>query len=160
MQVVQGFEAQDLLDAGGGPLVAYAPRLLSVLPLCAWCVACKYGSICDFKGVFRGFLLFRVGLCCLGALRGFCTRVELGGFMACGVFASVFLLLSLCLLSFYALRLSSGALSLLSSACPLAFLVVVSFSLSDVCAKKKGREGLSLASSLVVLCVFRFLYSY
>ena len=42
----------------------------------------EYGSISRFKGVFRGFYGVRVGLCCLGALRGlcgFCARVELGG---------------------------------------------------------------------------------
>ena len=41
-----------------------------------------------------------MGLLGLGALRGlcgFCVRVELGGFGACGVFASVFLLLLLLL---------------------------------------------------------------
>ena len=45
----------------------------------------EYGSISRFKGVFSAFLLFRVGLCCLGALRGlwgFCARVELGGLEA------------------------------------------------------------------------------
>ena len=50
----------------------------------------EYGSISRFKGVFSGFLLFRVGLCCLGALRGlwgFCVREWLGGLKACGVFA-------------------------------------------------------------------------
>ena len=89
-----------------------------------------------------------MGLCCLGGLRGlwgFCTRVELGGLEACSVFAfrflsfaSVFLLLSLCLLSFYALCLSSGALPLLLlglSSCivfvSLSLWVDVSFSLSD-----------------------------
>lgn len=58
---------------------------LSALSLCACRVACKYGSISRFKGVFRGFYMFGVGLCCLRALRGlwgFCARVELGGFGA------------------------------------------------------------------------------
>ena len=109
--------------------------------------------------------MFRVGLLGLGALRGlcgFCARVELGGYMTCGVFAfllSVFLLLSLCLLSFYALCLSSGALSLLFSACPLACLVcscvVVGFCVFffpfGLHAKRKGAKVLLLASSLRVL---------
>ena len=54
-----------------------------------------------------------MGLFVLGALRGlcgFCARVELGGYMTCGVFAYVFLLLSS---AFLLLCLSSGALSLL-----------------------------------------------
>ena len=84
---------------GPGPLVAYS-LLLSALSLCPWCVVFEYGSISRFKGVFSGFWAFRVGLCFLRALRGlcgFCTRVELGGFMACGVFA---FLLSFCLSPF------------------------------------------------------------
>ena len=54
----------------------------SLFLLCSWCIACKYASISRFKGVFRGFWGFRVGLCCLGGLLGlcgFCARVELGG---------------------------------------------------------------------------------
>ena len=38
-----------------------------------------------FLGRFRGFWAFRVGLCCLGALRGlwgFCVRERLGGLKA------------------------------------------------------------------------------
>ena len=63
--------------------------LLAALLLCSRCVACKYGSISRFKGVFRGFYGVRVCLCCFGALRGlcgFCARVELGGLKACRVF--------------------------------------------------------------------------
>ena len=59
--------------------------LLSALLLYACRVACKYGSISRFEGVFSAFWGFRVGLCCLGGLRGlwgFCTRVELGGLEA------------------------------------------------------------------------------
>ena len=69
--------------------------LLSVISLCAWCISLKYGSISRFKGVFSGFWGFRVGLYCLGALRGlwgFCVREWLGGLKACGVFALVFVL--------------------------------------------------------------------
>lgn len=63
----------------------YVPSLLSALLLFPCRVACKYGSISRFKGVFRGFYGVCVGLCCLGALRGlcgFCARVELGGLEA------------------------------------------------------------------------------
>ena len=76
------------------------PSLLSAFLLCSRCVACKYGSISHFKGVFRGFPLLDVGLYCLRALRGlwgFCVREVFGGFMACGVFA---FLLSFCLYPF------------------------------------------------------------
>ena len=71
-------------SAGSGPLVVCS-LLLPALSLCLWCVACKYGSISRFKGVFRGFYGVCVGLCGLRALRGlwgFCARVELGGFGA------------------------------------------------------------------------------
>ena len=73
------------------------PCLLVALLLCLWCVACKYGSISRFKGVFSVVWGVRVGLCCLGALRGlcgFCVREWLGGLKACGVFALYFVLLS------------------------------------------------------------------
>ena len=82
---------------GSCPLVACS-LLLSALSLCLWCAACKYGSISRFKGVFSGFWAFRVGLCCLRALRGlcgFCARVELGGLKACCVFAFLFVSLPL-----------------------------------------------------------------
>ena len=63
------------------------PLLLPAFLLCVCRVACKYGFISHFKGVFRGFYGVRVGLCCLGGLGGFCARVELGGLEACCVFA-------------------------------------------------------------------------
>ena len=50
--------------------------------LCSWCIACEYGSISRFKGVFSAFYGVCVGLFVLGGLRGLCglcTRVELGG---------------------------------------------------------------------------------
>ena len=132
--------------------------LLSALSLCPWWVAHKYGSISRFKGVFSGFWAFRVGLCCLGALRGlcgFCTRVELGGFMACCVFA---FLLSFCL-SPFAFRFISllllfvllcfGCLLLvllpcLVCSCVLVVFVVVSFSLSDYAQKERAQRFCSL----------------
>ena len=64
-----------------------APRLLSAFLLCACRVACKYGSISRFKGVFSGFWGADVCLYGFGVLRGlcglcgFCARVELGGYM-------------------------------------------------------------------------------
>ena len=96
-----------------------------------------------------------MGLCCLRALRGlcgFCVREWLGGLKACGVFASVFILLP----SVFLLCLSSGALPLLSSACPLACLVcscvlvgfVFSFSLSDYTQKEMARR---VGASFLVL---------
>ena len=41
-------------------------RLLSALPLCAWCIILKYASISRFKGVFSAVWGCCVGLCCLG----------------------------------------------------------------------------------------------
>lgn len=102
-----------------------SPCLLSALLLCLWCVDCKYGFICDFKGVFRGFWgadVYLYGLRSLRGLWGFCTRVELGGYKVCGVFASVFSFLLL-LLSLFLLSL----LILLSSACPLSLWLVLGF---------------------------------
>ena len=78
------FEDSGPAGGGSGPLVV-RPCLLSALSLCLWCAMLEYGSISRFKGVFRGFYMFGVGLCCFGALRGlcgFCARVELGGLKA------------------------------------------------------------------------------
>ena len=53
------------------------PCLLSAFLLCPRCVACKYGSISHFKGIFRGFFLLDVCLYYFDALRGlwgFCAR--------------------------------------------------------------------------------------
>ena len=90
---------QDLPEVGSGPLVL----LLSALLPFVRCDALEICLYSRFKGVFSAVWAFRVGLYCLGALRGlwgFCTREWLGGYMACGVFAfrflsfaSVFLLL-------------------------------------------------------------------
>ena len=72
VQVCRLFGVQDLPDVA---LVLWwcVPLLLSSLLLFPWCVVFEYGSISRFKGVFSGFW----GVSC-----GFCTRVELGGFMA------------------------------------------------------------------------------
>ena len=126
------------------------PCLLSSPLLCLWCIALEYGSISRFKGVLRGFWGVGVYLCGFGALRGlcgFCARVELGGLKACSVFASIFSF-------FHLLRLSSGALPLLSSACPLGCLasalgLVISLFVGrcfffpyGCMRKKKGRNSL------------------
>ena len=151
------------LGAGGQALGACpllwpcVPCLSSAFLLCARCVACKYALVWRFKGVFRGFYGVRVGLCCSCALRGlwgFCTRVELGGLEACGVFAPRFILFAP---MFPLLCLSLSLFALVVFACPPAlsllswFVFVVSFSLSDYTQKERAlRVG---ASSLVLLQV-------
>lgn len=154
----EGFEAQDLPEVA---LVLWScvPAFLSAFSLCLWCVMLEYGSISRFKGVFRGFYMFGVGLYYLGALRGlwgFCTRVELGGFGARGVFAFVFLLLSLCLLSFYALcLLCSGCLSL-SSCLVFTFLICLCYFFfpCGICAKKRAQRFCSLRPLFVCCGLF------
>ena len=92
-----------------------------------------------------------MGLCGLRALRGlcgFCTRVELGGFRACCVFAPIFIVLHL---FFFFFACFPALLVLLP--CLVCFCVfvafVVSFSLSDGTQKERARRvG---ASSLGVL---------
>ena len=89
-------------SAGVCPLVVCS-LLLSALSLFPWCVACKYGSISRFKGVFSDVWGCCVGLCCLGVLRGlcgFCVREWLGGLKACCVFAPIFIVLPLFFLFF------------------------------------------------------------
>ena len=124
-------------NAGSGPLVVCS-LLLSSFSLCLWCVACKYGSISHFKGVFSGFPLLDVGLYCFDALRGlwgFCVREWLGGLKACGVFASIFPLLCLpfhlftCLLSFILSALLWLSFFVLLHCLSFPALFVVSFSL-------------------------------
>ena len=158
-EVGRASRLQDLPEVGSCPLVVCS-LILSVSLPCSRCVACKYGSISRSKGIFSAVWGFRVGLCCLGGLRGlcgFCTRVELGGLKVCGVFASVFIFLAFicCSLLLLLSRFRLPLLVLLSSACPLSLWVVVSFSLSVYTQKERARRvG---ASSLRVLCVFRFL---
>ena len=144
---------------------------LSACLLLLSCNTCEICSISHFKGAFTGFLLFRVGLLGLGALRGlcgFCAREWLGGYMTCGVFASVFPLLCL-----YFIRFSSSSpifwgfafvVLFLSSCLPFLFCLLLCpcgslcflFPLRTI-RKKRAQV---LASSLSVLCVFRFLCSY
>ena len=155
-----------------------APCLLSALLHCACRVACKYGSISSFKGVFSAFWGADVCLCGFGALLGlcgFCAREVFGGLEACGVFASIlssfvlflvlsYVLLLLCLPFFLSSLLLLLSLFLLSSACPLGCLasdlgLVLSLFVGCCCfffpygcmRKKKGRKVLFFASSLSVL---------
>lgn len=167
VQVCRLFDASGPAGGGSGPLVVCSvplSLLLSAFLLCLWCAMLKHGSISRFKGVFRGFCGVCVGLFVLRALRGlwgFCARVELGGLEACGVFAFLFLLLSLCLLSFYALcLLCSGCLSL-SSCLVFTFLICLCYFFfpCGICAKREGAKVLLLASSLAccgLLLLFRF----
>ena len=146
---------QDLPEVGSGPLVVCSSLFL----LCSRCVACKYAFVSRFKGVFSRFPLLDVGLYCFDALRGlwgFCARVELGGFGACGVFAFLFILfaflfilfaflLSFCL-SFYLFALLLGLCLCCSLACPLvlSFLLCrcIFFFPFGCTDKKKGRNFL------------------
>ena len=144
------------LVSSGGALHAFCP--LYCIALCR--VACEYGSISRFKGVFRGFWGANVCLYGFGVLRGlwgFCARVELGGLEACGVFASIlssfvlflvlyfvlYLVLLLLCLPFF-LPLCSCFLCL--SSCPLLVLSLFVgrcfFFPFGLCAKKKGRSVL------------------
>lgn len=133
--------------------------ILSAFSLCACRIACKYGSISRFKGVFRGFYsadVYLYGLRSLRGLWGFCARVELGGLKDCGVFAFHFVFLSS---AFHLLRLSSGALSLLSSSCPLVlsclFLCPCGFCFFFPFGQnEKGRICFALFLCLVLVSLF------
>ena len=145
-----------------------APCLLSALLHCACRVACKYGSVSRFKGVFSGFwgvgvYLYRFGV--LRGLWGFCARVELGGYMTCGVFASIlssfvlflvlYLVLLLLCLPFF-LPLCSCFLCL--SSCPLLvlslFVGCCFFFPYGLYAKRKGAPCWCVLSCPVVGCGF------
>ena len=106
-----------------------------------------------------------MGLCCLRVLRGlrgFCTRVWLGGLKTFCVFAFLFILFvpmfPLLCLSFYLFTAScpfvlrwSGCLSS-PLVCPLVFLwvFVFSFSLADYTQKRKGAPFWCVLSCPVV----------
>ena len=163
---------QDPLEVGCGPLVVCS-LLLSALSLCLWCIVFEYALISRFKGVFSGFPLLDVCLYCSRALRGlwgFCVREWLGGFMSCCVFSSFypFICLSFCLFALgFILLPCLSAFRLSSSICPLCLpclflcpcgLLLFLFPLRMNRQKERARRvG---ASSLVLLCVFRCLYSY
>ena len=142
------------LGAGGAlllPLFGCVPSLLSPpfvrFPAFLSYFAFQICLISRFKGVFGGFWGADVclyGLRSLRGLWGFCVREWLGGFMSCGVFAPIFSF-------FHLLRISSGALPLLSLACPLGCLAsALGLALSlfvgcccfffpfGLCAKRKG----------------------
>ena len=136
------------------------PLLLPALMLCAWCIAFEICLYSRFKAVFGGFCGFRVGLCCLGALRGlcgFCTRVELGGLKTFCVFASVLSVLSVFVL--LCPRVCSPLLVLfrvfpfLSALVSLWLLLLFPFPFRSYRAKKRGHKVLFLVSSLVLLWV-------
>ena len=139
---------------------AFCPPFL----LFPWCIACKYGSISRFKGVFSAVWGFRVGLCCLGGLRGlwgFCVREWLGGLEACCVFASIYSFICLYLPFFLSLYLH---LVLLSFVGLVAFrfslfvlwfslwVFVFSFSLTDYTQKERALRFCSLRP-LFACCV-------
>ena len=144
------------------------PSLLPALSLCPRRVACEYGSISHFKGVFGAVWGVCVGLCGSRALRGlwgFCVREWLGGLKVCGVFAFVFLLVCLSFFSFCLCVCSSFmlfacfALVVLLS-CLVLFVLVSLWSLLlflfplRTIRKKKGRKGFApCVLSSCVMCV-------
>ena len=89
----------------------------------------------------------------LRGLWGFCARVELGGFGACGVFAFRFLLFSSCPL-FFSFRPALVLLPCLASALGLVLslfvAVVVSFSLTVYGQKERARRVWCVLSCPVV----------
>ena len=103
-----------------------------------------------------GFRVLR-GLC------GFCTREVFGGYVTCGVFAPIFsffiffaYLLGLCLCCPRLVLLAAWLLLLVLSFLSL-WVVVVSFSLTDVCAKRKGAKYCSLRPLSVFCSVVQIL---
>ena len=173
---MQGFRCGSLFGAVACPLVqgcrafgacplllCRVPCLLPAFLLCLWCITLKYGSIWLFKGVFSGFCGADVCLYGLRSLRrlwGFYVREVFGGFGACGVFPAKsffcpFLLFSSLVLFRPLLCSFRPALVLLSwLALLLGFWCWFFFPSDGFRYKKKGREGLPLASSLVLLwCV-------
>ena len=110
-----------------------------------------------------------MGLCCLRALRGlwgFCTRVELGGYMACGVFASVFPLLCPAFILVVLLFVLLSSLLVLSFACPLA-LALWLFGCGccflfpfGICAKRKGARCCPCVLSSIVILIVTFYISF
>lgn len=143
----------------------YITRCSAFYSLCRssfWCVSLEYSSISRFEGVFSVVWGFCVGLCWLRALRGlwgFCVREWLGGLKACGVFASLFLLSSLCLPLFYPSLscflslcpcVCSSFLLLLSFVCPLVLLFL--FPLRTI-RKKERAQFFCVLSCPVVCCV-------
>ena len=127
------------------------PRLLPSFLLCLWCITLEYGSVSRFKGVLEG----------LGALRGlwgFCARVELGGYMTCGVFAPIFSFFSssphiFCGFAFVVLGLFSWLLGFCSWFCLFSLCGLLLFLFPFRMYTQKERVQF-LASSLVLLWAF------
>ena len=140
-----------------------APCLLSALLHCACRVACKYGSISHFKGVLRGVLwcgcmfIWVWGfawivwlLCAWGVWRLYdLMRVCLSFCPLCSCFYLFSCFPRLVLLAAWLLILVLSSLSL--------WVVVVSFSLTDVCAKRKGAKCCSLRPLSVFCSVVQIL---
>ena len=81
---------------GSGPLVVCS-LLLSALSLCLWRVVLEYALFRVLRGFLEGFPCW-MWVCivrCFAWLVWLCTRVELGGFMTCCVFAPIFIVLQL-----------------------------------------------------------------
>ena len=114
-----------------------------------------------------------MGLCGFGALLGlcgFCAREVFGGLKACGEFASILSLSPMFYL--FCIRFSSSSPFFCPLSCPfapafiacplvlclssLSLWVVVSFSLADVCAKRKDAKCCSLRP-LLSCCVLLYL---
>ena len=147
------------------------PSFLSALLLCAWCVVFEYGLISRFKGVFSGVLGVSCGfvlLACFAWLVGLCTRVELGGFRACCVFAFLlsfclcpfaFRFISLLLLLSFCPCVSVSALLCLFSCLvfPFLFCFVVSFSLSDYTQKERAQRVVPCVLACLVVGCFIWL---
>ena len=138
--------------------------LLSALSLCLWRVGCKYALISRFKGVFRGFYGADVYLYELRSLRGlwgFCVREWLGGLEACGVFAFLFVLLSLCLLCFYLCAYLLGfAFVTLCLSSLLALFVLVSLWVLFLFPFRTKRKRAHLFCALSLLGFGVFILSY
>ena len=80
VQDARAWAACSLLVTGAGLRALWlVPSFRGVFPafclpslLCLWCIALEYAFISRFKGVFRGFWGWYVGLYYLRALRGLC----------------------------------------------------------------------------------------
>ena len=146
-------------------LGVFRPFALPLSLSCFACrVACEYGFISHFKGVFSAFWGADVCLYRLRSLRGlcgFCARVELGGLKACGVFASILSLSPMFYL--FCIRFSSSSpifegfafvILCLSSCLPCLFLchcgVCVFFFPFGLYAKRKGAPCWCVLSCPVV----------
>ncbi len=135
--------------------------LLPAFLLCACRVACKYAFISRFKGVFSvvwGADVYLYGLRSLRGLCGFCTRVELGGYKTCGVFAPIYPFICLYLpffLSLYLLLVLLSFVGLVAFRFPLFVLLfslwvfVFSFSLADYTQKERAHSLRPLSRSVV-----------